>query len=373
MRASLGTRISGLLIAGSLAVSLTVVLGGAPAGPEPGTGPPEAAPGSTPGRSTAEATVPLPTTGAGARTSPDGGRRSVAPDPSGPRPRAAAPPPEPPAPAATPVRPLSAPVWLPAGPRSPDSDGVADPASVYDLLRTPDHCADALRTGAAPAGADADAAPDDEWRVLGALARACLAVRGVDGGDWGEAAREHAALAGRPLGCKGRAAYAVLGGLLEFHARHPDATVRPVSPSRGGAACDFRVVSVEVGGDGEARPGDAVTVEVDGVFFDPAELLREGGVSVGGVSVGRVSVGGVPVTVPAAPGTLGAETGPAGRLILAFRLPVGVPAAPAVDVEVGYADVRAVRERAFAVVEPPVPPPPSSAGTGAGSGTGPAA
>ncbi|MEU3946917.1 hypothetical protein [Streptomyces sp. NPDC029526] len=245
---------------------------------------------------------------------------------------------------------------------------MADPASVYDLLRTPDRCADALRAGAAPAGAGADATPDDEWRVLGALARACLAVRGVGGGDWGEAAREHAALAGRPLGCKGRAAYAVLGGLLEFHARHPGATVRPVSPSRGGAACDFRVVSVDVGGDGEARPGEAVMVEVDGVFFDPAEFLREGGVSVDGVSVGSA-----PVRDPAAPGPLVAETGPAGRLTLAFRLPAGVPAAPAVDVVVGYADVRAVRERAFAVVEPPAPAAPSPVGTAAGPGTGPVA
>ncbi|CAL9581062.1 hypothetical protein [Streptomyces sp. enrichment culture] len=359
MRAWLGARISGLLIAGSLAVSLTVALGGAPAGPDPGAGIPEAAPDSTPGRSTAETAVPLPGTGAGGRTSPDGGRRSVAPGPEVPRPRPAAPPPVRPEPAAPPARPLAAPVWLPAGPRSPDTDGVADPASVYDLLRTPDRCAEVLRAGADSRGAGTGAGPDAEWRVLGALARACLAVRGAGGGDWAEAAREHAALAGRPLGCKGRAAYAVLGRLLEFHARHPGATVRPVSPSRGGAACDFRVVSVDVGGDGEARPGEAVTAELDGVFFDPEEFLREG----------EVSVGGIPVTDPAVPGPLVAETGPGGRLTLAFRVPAGTPAAPAVALSVGYADVRAVRERAFAVVEPPAPAAPSPSGTG----TGPAA
>src|SRR5690606_28819587 len=259
-----------------------------------------------------------------------------------------------------------APVWLPAGPRSPDSDGTPDPASVYDRLRTPDRCADALPAAAA-------AAPDDEWRVLAALARACLAVRGVGGGGWGGAAREqaalgwrvraalaraglavrgvgggdwevaareHAARAGRPLGCKGRAAYAVLGGLLEFHRAHPAATVRPVSPSRGGTACDFRVASVRVGGDGGARPGEPVTVELDGAFFDPGEFAR----------AGEVSVGGVPATDPAAPGGLAVAAGPGGRLTVTVGVPAEVPAGTPVDVVVRYADARAVREGAVTVV-----------------------
>lgn len=345
MRASLGARISGLLIAGALAVSLTAVLGGAPAGPDTGANPPGAGPGGAPERRTAEAAAPSPGADAGPRTSPDGGRRSTVPEPPAPRQRTAAPPPVRPEPAAPPDRPLAAPVWLPAGPRSPDSDGTPDPASVYDRLRTPDRCADALPAAAA-------AAPDDEWRVLGALARACLAVRGVGGGDWEAAAREHAALAGRPLGCKGRAAYAVLGGLLEFHRAHPAATVRPVSPSRGGTACDFRVASVRVGGDGGARPGDPVTVELDGAFFDPGEFAR----------AGEVSVGGVPATDPAAPDGLAVAAGPGGRLTVTVGVPAEVPAGTPVDVVVRYADARAVREGAFTLVtvlDSPGPPAPA--------------
>ncbi|WP_159051990.1 hypothetical protein, partial [Streptomyces niveiscabiei] len=86
---------------------------------------------------------------------------------------------------------------------SPDADRLADPDSVYDVLRSPARCREAL--GMIPGGE-----LGDEWRVLKALAHACLAARG-EGGSWAEASEPV-----RGVSCKGVAAQRVLGELLAF-------------------------------------------------------------------------------------------------------------------------------------------------------------
>ncbi|MFE0803284.1 hypothetical protein [Streptomyces sp. NPDC058812] len=105
------------------------------------------------------------------------------------------------------------------------------------------------------------------------------------GGSWETAARDHAEPAGRPDGCKGRAAYAVLTGLLEFHEQHPGTTVRLGSAPDGAPACGYGIAAVDAGTDGTAWPGEVIRIELRGTYLDHAELLRDGGVSVDGVSV----------------------------------------------------------------------------------------
>ncbi|MEU1055995.1 hypothetical protein ABZ397_26025 [Streptomyces sp. NPDC005876] len=183
--------------------------------------------------------------------------------------------------------------------------------------------------------------------MLRGLAEGCLAVQGR-GGDWEAAAREHAALAGRLDTCKGRAAYAVLDGLLRFHRRHPGATARLAAPSGGGTACAYGITGADAGEDGTVRPGETVRVHLRGAYFDPAELPRDGGVSVGGVPV-------------PGPPVVAARSGD--RLTLAVLVPA-LPADPAapVDVRVRLGAAEAVLEGAFRIagVASPQPSPAAS-------------
>ncbi|MEU9556651.1 hypothetical protein [Streptomyces fumanus] len=345
MGVRLGTRIAGLCLAGTVAVVAASCAGDA-GGPPPEVALPGVSRGAADG---GPAGAPRPTVAA-PRSVPswraDGGSGPVAaPEPSAPvrapasSPRLA---PAVPSPAATSVaddspRSPAVPDWLPPGPDSPDTDAVPDPGSVYDRLRAPDRCGEVR-------DALADTPPTGDWRVLRGLAEGCLAVQGR-GGDWAAAAREHAALAGRLDTCKGRAAYAVLDGLLRFHRRHPGATVRPAAPSGGAAACAYGVTGADAGEDGTVRPGEVVRVHLRDAYFDPAELLRDGSVSVGGVPV---------------PGRPVAAGGSGDRLTLSVLVPP-LPADPAtpVDVRVRLGAVEAVLEGAFRVV-----------GDGAGGGGG---
>ncbi|MGW4084454.1 hypothetical protein ACWEGS_15585 [Streptomyces sp. NPDC004822] len=326
MAVSLGMRISGLLFVGAVAVAAAAFTGleaadradgGSGGGPAvtagPSTGPVTASPSPTAPKR------PDGHIGAPALTGVPGGVAGGAPRRSA-------------GPSTPPERrePVVAPAWLPPGPGSPDLDGAADPASVYDRLRDPATCATALD----------GVADGDEWRLLRALASACLAVQG-QGGDWEQAGRDHAALAGRAQSCKGRAAYAVLGGLLDFHRRHPGATVRLRTPAGGAPACGYRIAGVDTGGDGTARPGEVIGVELADVYFDPAELPRAATVTVGGRQVP-----GVPV--------LGPRSG--GAVVLSVVVPALGPGPVDVSVRYGSGEVRL--PRAFTVAAPDVPPDP---------------
>src|SRR3954447_12559973 len=144
MTVSLGMRISGLLVAGAVAVAVAAFTGD-------GSGPPD-------GRGGGSSIV---TTGPS-----DGARSSVASEPPALRqspagaasgtvvtdsPRhtrgATTPPGTSPSPSrrhSSGNRPLDSPTWLPNGPVSPDADSVPDPAAVYDRLRDPGRCRAAL-------------------------------------------------------------------------------------------------------------------------------------------------------------------------------------------------------------------------------------
>ncbi|WP_405909464.1 hypothetical protein OG742_36355 [Streptomyces sp. NBC_00828] len=179
---------------------------------------------------------------------------------------------------------IDAPAWLPPGPRSPNAGNTPDPESVYDTLRmTPSDCRDTLRSISAEAG----------WQVLHGLANACAAVQG-QGGSWADAASDHAAAAGGLSTCKERAAYAVLGGILEFHRQHPSVTVPLPSSPPGKDACDFGIAAVNVVDRTEARPGDAVTIEVHDTYFDHRELRDNAAVLIDGepLETGQVLVSG---------------------------------------------------------------------------------
>ncbi|MGW2564761.1 hypothetical protein [Streptomyces sp. NPDC001537] len=263
MAVSLGMRISGLLVVGAVAVAVAAFNGDGSGTPDSGgggsaivtTGPSNRAtpPSPTPRQSPAgeASSTPLP--------SSQGHTRTATPSPS----------------AASPSnRPLLSPTWLPPGPVSPNADNTPDPSSVYDRLRDPGQCRTALKV-------IPTASTDPEWRLLHALATACLAAQG-EGGSWATATKEYTALAGKTDTCKGRAAYAVLGGLLDFHRQHPGTTVQ-LKPSSGGTpACTYRIAAVDTGDDGKAQPGDTITIELRGTFFDHAELLRFGSVFIGG-------------------------------------------------------------------------------------------
>ncbi|MFJ8535064.1 hypothetical protein [Streptomyces sp. NPDC093591] len=339
MAVSLGMRISGLLVAGAVAVAAVAFTsdGGVTAdgrggggtivtaGPSDGarklpTGPPSSSP--PPARQSPDGHfgAPAVTSMPGASR---GGTVSERPSPSSPSPSMS-------------KKLLDVPAWLPPGPDSPDVDGTPDPASVYDLLRSPTECRAALqvipRTRA-----------EAEWTPLRGLATACLAVQG-QGGDWKQAARDHAALADKADTCKGRAAYAVLGSLLDFHRRHPGAVVR-LKPSASGtpAACGYRIAGVDTGGDGEARPGEAIGIELADTYVDHAELLPNVSVSVGGQQGP-----GVPV--------LRSESGD--RLVLSVVVPVLEPGA--VEVTVRYAGTEVRLPTAFRVAAAEVVPQPDT-------------
>ncbi|MFE9021571.1 hypothetical protein ACFYNL_23845 [Streptomyces sp. NPDC007808] len=335
MAVSLGMRISGLLVVGAVAVAAaafttdgdgradgrggggTIVTAGPsgdprglPTGAAHGTAPPvRPSPNGQLG-------APEPVDTPGAR--PDGAASrtpSATPAPS---------------PSSSATVALQAPPWLPPGPVSPDSDGIADPAGMYDRLRAPSQCESAL-------GVIPRQPVDGEWRLLRALATACLAVQG-EGGDWDTVTAEHAALAGRVDTCKGRAAYAVLGGLLDFHRRHPDARVRLATPTGAPPACGYRIASVETGGDGEVRPGETVAVELADTHFDHAELLGAASVSVGGLEV---------------PGTPVMKSQSGDRLVLSVVVPTALRAGPA-DVAVRHGGTEVRLPAAFTVTVPDV-------------------
>jgi hypothetical protein len=180
---------------------------------------------------------------------------------------------------------------------------------------------------------------DPEWRLLRGLATACLAVQGR-GGSWATAAEEYAGLAGRADTCKGRAAYAVLGGLLDFHRRHASATVRLKASPGGTPACAYRVAGVDPGA---ARPGDTVGIELSGTYFDDAELLRYGSVFIGGKRL-------------EGPPVLRSASGDG--LVLSAVLPAldGYP--KTVDVVVTYGGLEVRKPNALTVLPPAVLPSP---------------
>lgn len=343
MGVSLGTRVAGLCLAGTVAVVAASCVAGEAGPPSGGRdvsvagGLSNGGPDGTPRRA-AGSSEPAPS------WRPDGSGGPVgAPVPDRP---SQPPPPTLAVPTPTPrsdrpakddgTPPPTAPAWLPPGPASPDTDAVPDPAGLYDRLRTPaTGCADVLRT-------IPPLPPTDDWRLLRGLANGCLAVQGR-GGSWETAARDHAELAGRPDGCKGRAAYAVLTGLLQFHAQHPGATVRLGSAPDGAPACAYGIAAVDAGPDGTARPGEVIPIELRGTYFDHAELLRDGGVSVDGVSV--------PGPFTALPGSR------PDHLRLTVTLPPlsAAPGTP-VDVRVRYGGTEVAREGAFTLAAPDLTP-----------------
>ncbi|MEV5314354.1 hypothetical protein [Streptomyces sp. NPDC052610] len=222
------------------------------------------------------------------------------------------------------------PAWLPPGPHSPNTEGRPDPESVYDVLRAPSRCQDALDLMP-------DSLPDADWQVLRGLAQACLAIQG-GGGDWETAARDYSAVADRLRTCKGRAARRTLAGLLDFHRRNPTATAALENAPGGTAACDFRITSVDAGGDTVAKPGDTIRITVQGTYFDHGELLRDGSVRIGRAPQDH------------SPGFV-SEDGD--KLVLTTVMPE-LPASPAesFDVVVHYIHAEAIKEAALRVEAP---------------------
>ncbi|MEU1275421.1 hypothetical protein [Streptomyces sp. NPDC005799] len=349
MAVSLGMRISGLLVAGAVAVAVAAFGGDGSGGPDGGGGGSSivtTGPTVTDGPRTAP---PSPTP----RQSPAGeATGTVGPDVPRHRPGAATP--RRSSPTTSPGHSSSlllSPGWLPPGPASPNADPTPDPAGVYDQLRDPGRCR-AARTVVPAASAD------PEWRVLRALATACLAVQGR-GGGWATAADDYGALAGKVGTCKGRAAYAVLGGLLELHRLHPHATVRLKASSSSAPACAYRIAGVDTE---VAQPGDTVGIELHGTCFDPAELPRFASVSIGGRAL--------PV-----PPVLRSVSGD--EVVLSAVVPVLASYPASVDVVVRYGSTEARLKDAFTVVAPTVTvpspgqssPPPEGARPPAGPGS----
>ncbi|MEV6944120.1 hypothetical protein AB0N07_19360 [Streptomyces sp. NPDC051172] len=363
MAVSLGTRISGLLVVGAVAVAVTafssdgrgtpdsgggsgsIVTAGPSNGATPGSPTPRQSPaGEAPG-------TPLP--------SSQGHTRTATPSPSGASPS---------------NRPLLSTTWLPPGPVSPNADTTPDPSSVYDRLRDPGQCGGVRKV-------IPTASADPEWRLLHALATACLAAQGK-GGSWATATKEYASLAGQAATCKGRAAYAVLGGLLDFHRQHPEAAVQLKAASGGTPACTYRIAGVDTGSDGKAQPGDTITIELRGIFFDPVELLRFGTVFVGGQQTAgppvlRSQTGDTLVLTAVVPplnglsnsvcGTAAPHRG-AGNCATSHN---GAADDHTADVIVRYGNTEARLENAFTVVAPTAvssPPPEAPAPSGTPQG-----
>ncbi|MGW3119846.1 hypothetical protein ACWDBW_22335 [Streptomyces sp. NPDC001107] len=350
MAVSLGMRVSGLLVVGAVAVAVTAFNGdgsGTPdsrggggsivtAGPSNGVPSPSPTPRQSPAGEASGTALP----------SGQGHTRTATPAPSGTSPS---------------NRPLLSPTWLPPGPVSPNADTTPDPSSVYDQLRDPGQCRTTLRV--IPTGST-----DPEWRLLHALTTACLAVQGGHG-SWATATKEYASLAGKADTCKGRAAYTVLGALLDFHRQHPHGTVR-LKPSSGGPpACTYRIAGVDTGGDGEAQPGDTITIELRGTFFDHAELLRFGSVFIGGQQTAgppvlRSGTGEelvLSTVVPSPCGATAAFRG-AGNCATSHN---GAADELTVDVIIRYGNTEARLKNAFTVAAPAVvssPPPEASSG-----------
>ncbi|MFJ7076664.1 hypothetical protein [Streptomyces sp. NPDC098781] len=351
MAVSLGMRISGLLVVGAVAVAAAAFTGdGGGTADGRGDGGTIVTAGPTDGAGR------LPTDPAGISSAPpaqrpDGhiGAPAVTGTPGSPYVggKASGPPRPSPSPTVSPKL-VAVPDWLPPGPDSPDADGTLDPAGVYDLLRDPARCRAAL-------GAIPRLTTDGDWVLLRGLATACLAVQG-EGGRWEQAVRDHAALAGGDGSCKGRAAHAVLGALLDFHRRHPGAIVRLKPSSSETPACQYRISGVDTGGDGTAKPGEVIGIELAGAYFDTSELLVGGS-----VSVGALPVPGVPVLKP----------GAGGRVVLSVVVPPLEPGP--VDVAVRYGGTEVRLSGAFTVGLPDVvlePSGPGETGYGAAASEG---
>ncbi|MFE5891179.1 hypothetical protein ACFQ6E_19835 [Streptomyces sp. NPDC056462] len=228
---------------------------------------------------------------------------------------------------------IEGPGWLPPGPHSPNTENAPDPESVYDVLRTPARCKEALDSISRQE-------LDTDWQVLRGLANACLAIEGR-GGSWRQAAQDYSAVANRVNTCKSRAAHRVLAGLLDFHRLYPSSTVELADAPGGTQACEYVISSVDVGGDGEATPGDTIWIEVRGTYFDHSELLRDGSVHIGGVRL------------EGPPNHL-SESGD--QLVLAAVVPaLGGKYGQAVDVRVHYNTTDAIKEAAFTVMDPGTP------------------
>jgi hypothetical protein len=346
MAISLGMRVSGLLVVGAVAVAVAAFGGDGSGTPDGGGG------GATivtvgPSSSARSFVAPKPS---GPRESPAGeASRTVLPNSpshSGettPAPLGTSSP----TPSSSPrYRLLASPVWLPPGPLSPDTGSDAhsapDPSSVYDRLRDPHHCR-------ADLGMIPTSSSDPEWRVLRGLADACLAVQG-EGGSWSAAAQEYAGAAGKAGTCKGRAAYAVLGALLDFHRRYPGAGARLTAASDAPPACDYRIAGVDPGGgDARVRPGDTVAIELRDTYFDQAGLLRSGVVLIGGHRLA-----GPPV----------ARSRSGDRLVLSAVVPSLDRYPQRVDVAVRYGGTEVRLKDALTVAAPAVVPSPGgSSGT----------
>jgi hypothetical protein len=330
MAVSLGMRISGLLVVGAVAVAVaafsgdgsgrqdrgggggTIVTAGPSDSPPTHTSPASPTPRQAPAGEASGMVGPSSPRHTHRPTTPSSSTTTPTPSPSN--------------------RLLESPNWLPPGPVSPNADSVPDLSSVYDRLRDPGQCGAAL-------DAIPQASADPEWRLLRALATACLAVQGK-GGSWNTAAKDYADLAGKADTCKGRAVYAVLGGLLDFRRRHPDATVQLKASSGGTPACVYRIAGVDTA---TARPGDTVGIELRGTYFDHAELLLFGSVFIGGKQLD-----GQPVL----------RSGSGDELVLSAVVPAldGYP--KTVDVVVRYCAVEVRLPNAFTVVAPAVLPSP---------------
>ncbi|WP_405926196.1 hypothetical protein [Streptomyces sp. NBC_00035] len=363
MGASLGVRIAGVCLAGTLAITTALACedhgGGRDGSPGGGTSVSGGAPsGGTDGATASGTPTGRPPdngsmSGSGGLEGSDGSGDSGGSGGSGGGSGSGSSPGTPDTPS-TPGNPvggvrIDAPDWLPPGPSSPNAGKAPDPESVYDDLRmTPSDCRDTLRDISAEAG----------WQVLRGLANACAAVQG-QGGSWAAAASDHAAAAGGRSTCKERAAYAVLGGILEFHRQHPSATVPLPSSPPGKDACDFGIAAVNVVDRTEARPGDAVTIEVHDTYFDHGELRDNAAVFIDGVllETGQVLV-----------------SGSGDRAVVCVAAPnLGTGRYPkSVSVTVRYGD-SATRENAFTLVAPDPeesPGPPASVCPQAPTGNG---
>ncbi|WP_330303433.1 MULTISPECIES: hypothetical protein [unclassified Streptomyces] len=326
MALSLGVRIAGLFVTGALAVTVAAACGGGGGGPSAGGGSSDTSVpsgvsdggqgtgtgGSTPtwrpsGDSGAEGSV-----GSGSSNGTDGSGSSGG---SG-------------SPGGGGGGHLDGPAWLPLGPHSPNTDVAPDPQSVYDGLRqAPSDCETILKS--IPAEAD--------WQVLHGLASACAAVQGL-GGSWADAASDYAATGGGINTCKDRAAYAVLGGILQFHKQHPTATARLKGSSGGTEACDFEITAVDVGGDGEAKPGETITIELHGTYYNLGEVQNGG----------TVLIDGKPLDAPCA-----FVSGSGDREVVSIEVPsLETGQYPkSVSVTVQYGD-SATKENAFTLVAP---------------------
>ncbi|WP_327427525.1 hypothetical protein [Streptomyces sp. NBC_01236] len=317
MALSLGVRIAGLFVAGALAVTVASACGGGGGGPSAGGGSGGASvsgggsDGGTSGGTPTWRPSDSNETGSGSSTSGSGGSNSSGSSGS----------------SGGGGGHLDGPGWLPLGPHSPNTDVAPDPESVYDDLRkAPSDCETILKS--IPAEAD--------WQVLHGLASACAAVQGL-GGSWAEAASDYAATGGGISTCKDRAAYAVLGGILQFHKQHPTATAK-LTASGGTEACAFEIAAVNAGDDGEAKPGETITIELHGTYYSLGEVQNGG----------TVLIDGKPLDAPCA-----FVSGSGDREVVSIEVPsLETGQYPkSVSVTVQYGD-SATKENAFTIVAP---------------------